>query len=367
MKPGLTEGIASLEKCLSLTTTGWKNARAAEASASELCRCLLDLCPQASLAACLVPLADLPRGVVCSRESNSPQAIIPTSARQSIEEALTARLIPPGHHLLVERATVIDQPVSMALAMPEGPAEENAFAHRLLALCCRQLAHHLDQQAEAEELQLLADLGVLAGPMTHEFNNFVNIVLLQAAILEADSLDHGREELIRLRQHGKAVTQVIQEWHRCRGRQQIDLHPVDLHTAIQHVVACWNDEVVDKIHLELMQRIPSVLATSADLIRLLRFLLRNALAVASTVTIRTSVAGETILLRVEDDGPTVPPEQLVRFFEPVALRPGTVGLELAACESIVRRRWQGRITAENCAPGGIAITVQLRSAATGNS
>ncbi len=216
--------------------------------------------------------------------------------------------------------------------------------------------------ASLQELHLLADLGVLAGPLTHEFNNFINVVLLQAAILESDATQSGREELARLRQHGKTVAALIQEWHRHRSRQRVELQPVDLNGTIRQVIAARPSGEGARVRLELAEPLPPALATAGDLERLLRFLLSNALAAATVVTVRTSLAGSLLQLRLEDDGPAVPPDRLIHFFDPVALRPGTAPLELAACESIVRRRWQGRIWAENRAEGGLAITVQVQAA-----
>ncbi len=173
-----------------------------------------------------------------------------------------------------------------------------------------------------EESQLLADLGVLAGPMTHEFNNFVNVVLLQAAILETDMLDSHRDELARLRQHGKTIAALIQEWHRYRGRLPVVLQPLDLHQAIDRALAAQPPESAVRIRLGLAEAIPPVLVVAGDTDRLLRFLLSNALAVGPCVTLRTSAQGDHVHLRVEDDGPAVPAERLAHVFEPAPLARG---------------------------------------------
>jgi signal transduction histidine kinase len=62
---------------------------------------------------------------------------------------------------------------------------------------------------------------------------------------------------------------------------------------------------------------------------------------------------------MEDNGPGVAPELLPRLFEPeVVGRPGTQGLELAACKGLVRRL-HGKIQADNLPGGGVAIVVEL--------
>jgi two-component system sensor histidine kinase KdpD len=76
-----------------------------------------------------------------------------------------------------------------------------------------------------------------------------------------------------------------------------------------------------------------------------------------------------IELRVEDEGPGIPPEDLDRIFEKFvrgsrlsASVPGT-GLGLAICRGIVRANG-GRIRAENRAEGGASFRVWLPLAAT---
>ncbi len=169
----------------------------------------------------------------------------------------------------------------------------------MLALCCRLLAAVLEREAEqrqfqqlrgqADESQVLADLGVLAGPLTHEFNNFLNIVLLQVAIQEVEAPQQNRDELSRLRQHGKSVSGIIQEWHRYRSRQPIPLQPLDLNQAIRQMVAHWEPRSAAKIQLALTDTVLRVTATPGDLQLLLRFLIGNAVAAASAVSVSTSV------------------------------------------------------------------------------
>jgi C4-dicarboxylate-specific signal transduction histidine kinase len=77
--------------------------------------------------------------------------------------------------------------------------------------------------------------------------------------------------------------------------------------------------------------------------------------------VRTARSEGKVVLKIEDAGPAVAPEQLVELFTPYPLRrQGTNGLELAACKSLVRRL-QGSIAAESNATGGVTIIVELPS------
>jgi signal transduction histidine kinase len=364
MKSGLAEGLAFLDRCLEWTS-GPSALTDGDQLASQFARGLLELWPEASLAACRLQAAGQSGLAVCSRDDQANVKTLSSDAGQAMEQAARQVSVPTGHSLRRERLTAVGEDVELAVILPHLSADDESLVQRVLRCGCRQLACRLEREslrAQVGESQLLADLAVLAGPMTHEFNNFINIVLLQAAILEAEAPEDNREELTKLRQHGKAVTHLIQDWHRYRSRLPLLLQSIDLNAAIQQTIAAWEPTRAEKVRLELAQDLPAVSATAADMHRVLRFLIGNALSAASSVTVRTSASGEAVFLRLEDDGLGLDPDRLNHLFEPVLLRKGTVPLELAACESIVRRRWQGRIGVENRPEGGLAISIQLRPA-----
>jgi hypothetical protein len=66
---------------------------------------------------------------------------------------------------------------------------------------------------ETEELALLAEL---ARPVAHECNNFLNNLLLQLAISENDLPESHRADWDRIRQAGKKLGRLLQEWQRQR-------------------------------------------------------------------------------------------------------------------------------------------------------
>ena len=70
-------------------------------------------------------------------------------------------------------------------------------------------------------------------------------------------------------------------------------------------------------------------------------LVNNAVTVTPTggaVRIRTSHDANCVRLQIEDGGPPVAPEKLIRLFEPSGSnREGVNPLELAACQNLARR------------------------------
>jgi C4-dicarboxylate-specific signal transduction histidine kinase len=251
-----------------------------------------------------------------------------------------------------------------------------------LRLECEQLRATLAEQV------WLANLGVLASPVTHEFNNFLNVLLLQIAVLEHDLPEKRRGEFRSIRQQGKIVAELIRQWQQYRSRQPAPLEPLDLNQLVGETVEalCREEPGFGEaplrmlppgaegppgdgvwVQLVLGADVPPVLGTRPDLERLVRFLVGNGAAAVTSlrglVVLTTTAADERVRLRVEDSGPAVAPELLPQLFEPlVTAREGPNRLELAACKTIAHRRLQGAIEAANRPEGGVAVEVALRTA-----
>jgi C4-dicarboxylate-specific signal transduction histidine kinase len=120
--------------------------------------------------------------------------------------------------------------------------------------------------------------------------------------------------------------------------------------------------------LDLATDLAPVLGSAPDLGRLCTFLLTNAVTAAGPargkVAVQTAQQGDKLLLRIHDSGPEVPETLLGQLFEPGSVcRRGTNSLELAACNSLVRRL-KGKIYAENDRQGGVAFIVELPAASS---
>jgi signal transduction histidine kinase len=282
--------------------------------------------------------------------------------------------------------------VAVALAVRTSEKAETSL-RRLLSAYARELALQLDEEAGRQERKVVgqtlaeqtwsATLGSLASPITHEFNNFLNVVLLQVAVLEQELPLKQRGEFAVIRQQGKNVAELVRQWQQYRYRQQPALYPVDLNPLVREVVqglaaeppafgesrlALAPSATADVlVHLELEDGLPAVSGTTGDLRRLVRFLVSNAAAAITTlpgqVTVRSKADGGKVRLVVEDSGPAVDADLLPQLFEPlVMVREGLNRLELATCKTLVHRRLQGNIQAENRTGGGLAVVVLLRPA-----
>ena len=216
---------------------------------------------------------------------------------------------------------------------------------------------------------LLADMGELAGLVTHEFNDILNTILLHIALIEQGAPQGSRRDVAAIREQSKAIAALIKQYQRYRQGQLPAERPVDLNGIVADVVQSLSEKA--RVLLDLEPALPAVLGNIPDLHRLVTFLLRNALAASRTcaatrdanVTLRTKLADGKALLRVEDPGPGVAPEALSQFFDVYFLgREGTNSLELAACKRLVRRL-QGEVHGENGVEGGFTVIAKLQLAA----
>src|SRR5262249_17329357 len=135
----------------------------------------------------------------------------------------------------------------LTLAVPKNASPETLAAGRIwLTGCGEKLAARLtsrareddvrELQGELEEQSWLANTGELSGPLTHEFNNFLNIVLLHVALLEAEIPEKRRPELIELRRQGGNMTSLVKQFQQYRRRLQPVQNQIDVNRIVLDTV-----------------------------------------------------------------------------------------------------------------------------------
>ncbi len=281
---------------------------------------------------------------------------------------------------------------SLLLAVPEDDGSNAEAVRALLAACAQHLALRLEVEdserrwatwaAEQAGDLGMAEVGEVSIPVTHEFNNFLNALLLHTAVLKYQLPESVYQGLEELRRQATAAAGLIQQVQHYRRRQQPPRLPVDVDRAVWAAVEALGGKPSERggvreyvrlesltygtvevaVHLDLGAGETPAPATFAEMKRLCVFLIRNAAAAAATnkgaVVVRTAREGERVILRVEDTGPAIPAEMLPHLFEPASVgREGTSALELAACKTLARRL-QGGLRAENLDEGGAAFVVE---------
>jgi signal transduction histidine kinase len=375
MTSSVSESLSRLGRATAAIAAAFTRPEEPSHRAERLAAALREFWPAAALAACLL------------REGNSSEAAVLDSsglARPDLAGALRAGANGPslpallelvGQRLLLEPVVVAGRwHGALAVAAPaDGDAVGEPATRAALAACGRHLALHLEVEASQRDLDLLrqrlteeialATIGEMAGPVVHEFNNLLNTMLLQVAVMEQKVDESLLPDLRTIRRQGTNITALVKQWQQCRRRPPAaEQPPLDVNRLTEEVVAALRQQRNDlDMGVDLAPGRPRTRGPAADLRRLLTFLLNNALEVSGTgrVVVSTREVEAAVVLRVEDSGPGVLPAALPRLFEPLGEgRPGANRLELAACRTLVRRL-QGKLRAENRPTGGVAVIVEL--------
>lgn len=119
------------------------------------------------------------------------------------------------------------------------------------------------------------------------------------------------------------------------------------------------------IHLHDMETLPRLAVNDTAMARLVDNLIENALRYGGEASLSASHDDGWVVLRVEDRGPGIPPEERDRVFEPfVRLDPsrnresGGTGLGLTIVKQVVDTHG-GQITLADREGGGLSVTVRL--------
>jgi len=240
-----------------------------------------------------------------------------------------------------------------------------ARAHQL-----ERLVEQRTQALREKEIQLangerFAAAGTLAAGLAHEINNPVAFVLANLNHLQALRKEEGSEaeieEVLLETQEGVArLRGIVDELLRLARTGERGSEPVDLARVVGSVLPMVRHEASDAVRIETaLAAVPPVLGDSGLLGQVVLNLLQNAIhalvAAGRVGSVRVVVepAGESVELRVEDDGPGIPADVAPRIFEPfftTKTQGQGTGLGLAVTREIVSRHG-GTIDVETSGAG----------------
>ena len=245
-----------------------------------------------------------------------------------------------------------------------------------------QLAREFNKMAEAiEERQRLlirserlAAAGRIASHLTHEVRNPLNSIALNTELLE-EELDGLKGEA---RIEAKAICGAVQrEVDRLTGiteqylqfarMPKPQLEREDLNLLLGALIAFMGEELqarLVRVEFNLERELPEVLADENQLRQVFLNLVRNAAEAlgergGGTLTIRSSLAAESVVVSLQDNGPGIAAADLPQIFDPFfSTKKGGTGLGLALTQQIVHEHG-GTIEVSSIEGSGTTFRIEL--------
>jgi signal transduction histidine kinase len=358
---------------------------------ARLCGCVLGDLAGGALAACDETGAEASRLDGALRQAlarfaeraapGEAETALLTRADKLAGKVLTAQRLHDGSRprgwLALTLPSEADEPLSRLLLETFACHVERVLACETDKRALQALAHELETETRR------ADVAELMGPALHEFSNFLNTAMLTAAVLEMKATPEQKADLSAIRRQGADIAALLGRFQQVRHaapRQRNDLNAL-IRQVLANLQRRGDDDQIPALHVVVgddapgavgpgqvttrleLNDAPAVLGFCADVRRLCGFVIKNAARAAAaaqgTVLVWTGKAGGGARLRVEDGGPSVSEEDLKHLFHPERPgRPGTSGLELAACQAL-GKRLGAALEVEQAPGGGLALSIQF--------
>jgi two-component system NtrC family sensor kinase len=225
-------------------------------------------------------------------------------------------------------------------------------------------------EASLVQAEKLAALGQLAAGVAHELNNPITAVIANTQLLqrELDPIRVDMESVELIEQAGKRAQRVVRALLDFARQEAEEFHLVDVNHTIQQALSLVERQW-KRANVELVRDLsPGQLEVdgNADYLQGVWLnLLVNAYDALEgkpgKVIVQSRKQGGSIVVRVEDNGVGIAPEDMKRIFEPffTTKAPGKgTGLGLATSFRIIEQH-QGKIEVDSSPGGGTLFTVRL--------
>jgi C4-dicarboxylate-specific signal transduction histidine kinase len=229
-------------------------------------------------------------------------------------------------------------------------------------------------QTELVHVCRLSSMGEMATGMAHELNQPLSAIINYASgakrrFLHGASAEELGEPLDQIRAQASRAARILKRLREMVERHMPDRSDVDLNNMVHEVLSFIDFEIRKagvEVQLDLEKQIPKARVDLVQMEQVVLNLVRNAVDALNEagckpaiIRISTGEEQEMLTLTVEDNGPGVPEETVIRLFEPFFSTKQTgMGMGLSISETIVADH-DGRITYAPSKLGGAAFTIWL--------
>ena len=241
-------------------------------------------------------------------------------------------------------------------ALPDGLSDESLDVASLIAAFEAELKRKQNELAHFSRVAMMAEL---ASVMAHELDQPLTAVITNAEAIrymlqsEQPDLAEADAALRDVIEAAMRVSEICRRERKLLRKSEVTIEPADVNEMIREIELFMRAEVRHvsaTLTLDLADALPAVMVDRVQVQQVILNLARNALQAmmsqtpaARTLAIRTSASGEEVIVEVNDAGPAIDDEQMVRMFEPFfTTKPTGLGMGLSISRTIVES-YDGRI------------------------
>ncbi|RUM89382.1 MAG: PAS domain-containing sensor histidine kinase [Thermodesulfatator sp.] len=292
---------------------------------------------------------------------------------EAVGRPLSEILLPEVYQVLrdLKERPPRDEPVSQPLRLFQGEKTLvlGVTASRLPEEAFPGYLFILEDLTEKERMERLAAWREVARRIAHEVKNPLTPIQLSAQRLrrrlEEKLPPKEREILTRctatIETQVEELKHLVNEFSAFARLPGLKLEKHDLSQVVREVVDLYR-EAHREVHFRTeITPLEPFFFDRDQVKRIFLNLFDNAIAAMKgqgEILVSIQVMGDWVQIRVEDDGPGIPPEIKARLFEPYASGKGSTGLGLAIVNSIVEGHG-GEIRVEDRRPRGARFIIRL--------
>jgi two-component system NtrC family sensor kinase len=273
------------------------------------------------------------------REANDAvRAVFGLDPHQVIGRTLL-ELVVPEDRLLLEGALAkafagAQTRVELHVSQPTGGVRVVALAASRLPeadppsalLVGRDMTHEREMRVRLMESDRLAAVGELVAGVAHEVNNPLSSISAFAQLLlrDSDLSPTQRESIEVIRSETMRASQVVKDLLAFARRSEPQRVPIDLNGVVARTLRMGQYQFVEssvRVEQELAPDLPAVLGDARQLQQVCLNLITNAVQAMAplgggTLVLRTTRAGDDVLLEIQDTGPGISASARAHIFEP---------------------------------------------------